>query len=172
MSHRIRFVSRLLAAAAAALLVASCRPGTDSEQAQQARLEAERYLERNAGQPGVVTTASGLQYQVLQEGSGPSPTAVDTVLVNYSGAFVNGQMFDDGQSISFPLSGVIPGWTEGLQLMKEGARYRFFVPPALAYGEAGAGSVIPPNAALVFEVELLKVNPDVAPEAAPAESTQ
>ncbi|MDV3240342.1 MAG: FKBP-type peptidyl-prolyl cis-trans isomerase, partial [Methylocaldum sp.] len=88
-----------------------------------------------------------------------SPKATDTVTVNYRGSLISGQEFDSGENVSFPLNGVIRGWTEGLQLMKEGAKYRFFIPPELAYGERGAGRVIPPNAALIFDVELVKVNP-------------
>lgn len=164
MTHRIRFLARFFGAAASILLLSACQPGADSEKAQFGRLEGERFLADNADRPGVVTTSSGLQYQVLQEGTGRSPSAEDSVLVNYSGSFVSGQMFDDGEKISFPLNGVIPGWSEGLQLMKEGARYKFFIPSGLAYGEAGAGSIIPPNKTLVFEVELLKVNPDASPQ--------
>lgn len=125
---------------------------------QQNRQEGLAFLAENARKPGVVTTASGLQYQVLKEGSGLTPNANDSVTVNYKGALINGSEFDRGEGISFPLSGVIAGWTEGLQLMKEGAQYRFFIPPELAYGESGAGRVIPPNATLIFEVELTKVN--------------
>lgn len=158
---------RLVAAAAAALTLTACQPGTDSQQAQlaaQNEQEGERFLAENAKQPGVITTASGLQYKVEQEGTGASPTAEDTVLVNYAGTFTSGETFDDGENISFPLNAVIAGWTEGLQLMKEGARYTFFVPSHLAYGDAGAGNIVPPKATLIFNVELLKVNPDVATE--------
>jgi FKBP-type peptidyl-prolyl cis-trans isomerase len=94
---------------------------------------------------------------VLQEGQGTAPAATDRVTVNYRGSLVTGQEFDSGEGISFPLNGVIPGWTEGLQLMKEGAKYRFFIPAQLAYGDTGAGGVIPPGAALIFDVELVKV---------------
>jgi len=120
--------------------------------------EGETFLAENAKQPGVVTTATGLQYLILKEGTGLKPTARDSVTVNYKGSLINGREFDSGDGISFPLGGVIPGWTEGLQLMKEGAQYRFFIPPQLAYGESGAGRVIPPNATLIFEVDLTKVN--------------
>jgi FKBP-type peptidyl-prolyl cis-trans isomerase len=94
---------------------------------------------------------------VLQQGQGAMPSATDTVTVNYRGTLIDGKEFDSGNGISFPLNRVIPGWTEGLQLMKEGARYRFFIPSALAYGERGAGGAIPPNADLIFEVDLIKV---------------
>ena len=107
------------------------------------------------------TTASGLQYQVLTEGKGDSPKATDTVTVHYKGTLLNGETFDSsydrGQPVSFPLQNVIPGWTEGLQLMKPGAKYKFVIPSALAYGERGAGVKIGPNSTLVFEVELLSV---------------
>ncbi len=116
------------------------------------------FLAENAKKEGVFTTASGLQYQVLKAGEGRQPAAADSVTVNYKGTLIDGKEFDSGNGISFPLNGVIPGWTEGLQLMKEGAKYRFFIPSDLAYGESGAARVIPSNAALVFEVELLKVN--------------
>ncbi|MFM8330174.1 MAG: FKBP-type peptidyl-prolyl cis-trans isomerase [Candidatus Methylumidiphilus sp.] len=128
---------------------------SDSGQSKQA---GEVFLAENAKKEGVVKTASGLQYQVLQAGAGRQPAATDSVTVNYKGSLISGQEFDSGQGISFPLNGVIPGWTEGLQLMKEGGKYRFFIPSGLAYGESGAGRLIPPNAALVFEVDLLKVN--------------
>ncbi len=124
----------------------------------QNKKAGEAFLAENAKKEGVMTTPSGLQYQVLRPGEGLQPKASDSVTVNYSGSFITGGQFDSGENITFPLNGVIPGWTEGLQLMKEGAKYRFFIPPALAYGESGAGRVIPPNSTLIFEVELVKVN--------------
>jgi FKBP-type peptidyl-prolyl cis-trans isomerase FklB len=121
----------------------------------------EAFLAENAKQEGVVTLPSGLQYKVLEEGSGKSPAATDTVTVNYRGTLIDGSEFDSsfkrGEPATFPVSGVIPGWTEALQLMKEGAKWQLVIPPALAYGERGAGPVIGPNATLVFEVELVKV---------------
>lgn len=135
-------------------LLGGC-PKVDPAQNKQA---GEAFLAQNAKKEGVVTTPSGLQYQVLKPGTGPQPTASDSVTVNYKGTLIDGKEFDSGQGISFPLNGVIPGWTEGLQLMKEGATYRFFIPSGLAYGESGAARVIPPNAALVFDVDLVKVN--------------
>jgi FKBP-type peptidyl-prolyl cis-trans isomerase len=124
--------------------------------------KGEAFLKENAKKEGVKTTASGLQYKVLKEGSGKNPKATDTVQVNYRGTLTNGTEFDSsykrGEPIEFPLNGVIPGWTEGVQLMKEGAKYQFFIPSKLAYGERGTpGGPIPGNAALIFEVELLKV---------------
>lgn len=107
------------------------------------------------------TTASGLQYEVLIEGDGAKPKATDTVVVHYRGTFPDGKEFDSSYKqmspITFPLDGVIAGWTEGLQLMPVGSKYRFVIPPDLAYGKRGAGGVIPPNATLVFEVELIDI---------------
>jgi FKBP-type peptidyl-prolyl cis-trans isomerase len=157
----------LIGAAAAFLLISACESGVDREQAETAarnEQEGKSFLAENAKIPGVVTTASGLQYKVIKEGTGASPTAEDTVLVNYNGTFTSGEPFDDGENISFPLNGVIAGWTEGLQLMKEGSRYMFYIPSDLAYGDAGAGTIVPPKASLIFDVELIKVNPDVAPD--------
>jgi FKBP-type peptidyl-prolyl cis-trans isomerase len=135
-------------------LSACVQSPTDAAREKQ---QSAAFLHENAQKPGIVTTPSGLQYQVLQEGQGASPMASDRVSVNYRGSLISGREFDSGEGVSFPLNGVIPGWTEGLQLMKEGAKYRFFIPSELAYGESGAGKVIPPHAALIFEVELVKV---------------
>ena len=123
--------------------------------------KGQAFLAENAKRSGVKTTASGLQYQVLQQGSGKKPTASSTVLVNYEGRLIDGTVFDSSiardQPISFPLNKVIAGWQEGLQLMQEGDQYRLFIPAKLAYGETGAGANIPPNSALIFDVQLLKV---------------
>lgn len=125
------------------------------------KLDGEKFLTENASKDGVIVTDSGLQYKILEEGSGKSPEATNTVKVNYEGSLIDGTIFDSsfegGQPIEFPLNRVIPGWTEGVQLMKEGATFEFFVPSELAYGENGAAGVIPPNAALIFKVELLEV---------------
>ncbi len=122
----------------------------------------EKFLTDNAAKPGVTTTASGLQYQVFTEGTGASPKASDEVTVHYKGTTIDGKEFDSSYSrnapATFPLNRVIAGWTEGLQLMKEGAKYRFFIPSNLAYGERGAGRDIGPNSTLIFDVELIKVN--------------
>jgi len=128
-------------------------------------LEAGRqFLSENAKKPGITTTASGLQYEVLTEGTGNSPKATDTVEVHYRGTLLSGVEFDSSysrfQTIEFPLNRVIKGWTEGLQLMKEGGKTRFFIPSELAYGSRGAGADIGPNETLIFEVELFKVFAD------------
>lgn len=122
----------------------------------------EQYLAENAKKDGVKVTKSGLQYEVLNEGIGKSPKATDNVKCHYEGRLIDGTVFDSsyrrGTPATFPLNGVIAGWTEGLQLMKEGAKYRFHIPYNLAYGANGAGESIPPYSALVFDVELLGVN--------------
>jgi len=131
------------------------------QQADKNKSDGEKFLAENKGKEGVKTTASGLQYKVTQEGTGKSPTADNTVEVHYKGTLIDGKEFDSSykrnQTVTFPVSGVIPGWTEGLQLMKEGGKYQLFVPSALAYGERGAGKEIGPNATLIFDVELISV---------------
>ena len=121
----------------------------------------EKYLAENGKKEGVVTLPSGLQYQVLREGNGKKPTAKDSVKCHYEGFLIDGTVFDSsvqrGEPAVFGLQQVIAGWTEGLQLMQEGAKYRFFIPYRLAYGEGGAGQMIPPFAALIFDVELIEV---------------
>lgn len=118
---------------------------------------------KEAGDSTLTTTDSGLKYVVLKEGTGKSPAATDMVEVHYTGKLLNGTVFDSsverGQTATFPLDRVIAGWTEGLQLMKEGGKTVFYIPSNLAYGEQGAPGAIPPNSDLVFEVELIKVNP-------------
>lgn len=121
----------------------------------------EKYLAENAKKENVKVTASGLQYEVIKEGEGKKPKATDTVLVHYEGFLTDGTVFDSsvqrGEPISFPLNQVIKGWTEGLQLMSEGSKYRLYIPYQLAYGEQGAGGSIPPYSALIFDVQLIKV---------------
>jgi len=127
----------------------------------EAKTAGEQFLAENAKREGVKTTASGLQYEVLEATIGQKPKATDTVRVHYEGTLIDGTVFDSsykrGESIAFPLNGVIKGWTEGLQLMSVGSKYKFFIPYQLAYGERGAGGSIPPYAALIFTVELLGI---------------
>ena len=129
------------------------------EQAQKNLTEGEKFLAENKTKEGVKTTDSGLQYKVLEEGEGPSPKAGDTVTVHYRGTLVDGTEFDSsyqrGEPATFPLTGVIPGWTEALQLMKKGSQWVLYIPADLGYGERGAGDRIPPNSTLIFEVELI-----------------
>jgi FKBP-type peptidyl-prolyl cis-trans isomerase FklB len=123
--------------------------------------EGEAFLAENKKKPGVVTLPSGLQYKVIKAGTGKKPKATDTVKTHYRGTLLDGTEFDSsyrrGEPATFPVKGVIPGWTEALQLMEEGAKWQLFIPPHLAYGERGAGPVIGPNATLIFEVELISV---------------
>lgn len=139
------------------------------EKGKEAAAAGEKFLADNKGKPGVKTTASGLQYKVIKEGTGAQPKATDMVTVNYRGTFIDGTEFDSsykrGEPASFPLSGVIAGWTEGVQLMKVGSKYQFFVPAKLGYGTNGRPG-IPPNSTLVFEVELLDVKPGTGGSAA------
>lgn len=132
-----------------------------AENGKVAREEGEKFLAENAKKEGVQVTESGLQYSVIKEGTGKSPKATDTVVCHYEGFLTNGTVFDSsiqrGEPAAFPLNAVIAGWTEGLQLMKEGGKTRFFLPYNLAYGEAGAAGAIPPYAALIFDVELIEV---------------
>lgn len=132
-----------------------------AEMGKKAKEEGEKYLAENAKKEGVVTLPSGLQYLVIKEGNGKRPKATDKVKCHYEGMLVDGTLFDSsvqrGEPATFPLNQVIAGWTEGLQLMPEGSKYRFFIPYTLGYGERGAGASIPPFAALVFDVELIEV---------------
>ena len=146
---------------------AQTRIRAQQEQQVEAMSEAnlksgEAFLAENAKKDGVTVTASGLQYRVITEGAGDAPKATDTVKVHYEGRLISGDVFDSsiarGEPVSFPLNGVIPGWSEGVQLMKVGAKFEFTIPSALAYGPSGTGP-IPPNSVLVFDVELLEINP-------------
>ena len=132
-----------------------------AEAGKAAKAAGEAFLAENGKKDGVVTLPSGLQYQVLKEGDGKKPSATDQVVCHYEGTLIDGTVFDSSyqrnQPATFGLNQVIPGWTEGVQLMQEGAKYRFFIPYNLAYGERGAGAQIPPFAALVFDVELIEV---------------
>ena len=131
------------------------------------KTEGAKFLEENKKKPGVKTTASGLEYKVEKEGTGPQPKPTDMVTVNYRGTLIDGTEFDSsykrGQPATFPVTGVIKGWTEALQLMKVGSKYQLWVPPSLAYGERSVSPEIGPNAALIFEVELLDAKPTPTP---------
>ena len=132
-----------------------------AEAGKAVREAGEKFLAENAEKPGVVVLPSGLQYTVITEGTGAKPKATDRVKCHYEGTLTNGQVFDSsyrrGEPAVFPLNGVIAGWTEGVQLMAEGAKYRFFIPYKLGYGESGAGQTIPPYSTLIFDVELINV---------------
>lgn len=139
---------------------------------EQASAEGKAFLETNKSKPGVQTTASGLQYQIVEEGKGAQPKATDTVRVNYTGTLVNGTKFDSsaehGGPVEFPLNRVIKGWTEGFQLLKVGSKAKLFIPAELAYGEQSPDPSIPPNSTLIFDVELVDI---VQPAAQPAPTT-
>ncbi|BBB27875.1 FKBP-type peptidyl-prolyl cis-trans isomerase FklB [Amphritea japonica ATCC BAA-1530] len=134
-----------------------------TKMAEENLTKGQAFMAENGKKEGVVTTESGLQYEVMTAGEGASPAAEDTVKVHYRGSLINGTDFDSsysrGEPVSFPLNGVIPGWTEGLQLMKVGGKARLVLPAELAYGPGGMGEAIGPNETLVFEVELLEINP-------------
>ncbi len=123
--------------------------------------DGQKFLEENKKKPGVVTLPSGLQYMIMKQGDGPKPAATDKVKTNYHGTLIDGKVFDSsverGEPATFAVNQVIPGWTEALQLMPVGSKWKLFVPANLAYGERGAGKTIGPNTALVFEVELLSI---------------
>lgn len=169
-------MKKFLAIAMAALMMAgmaSCGSNTSSnenteeatpdygQQIKDNKTLGREFMEQNAKNDSVVQTTSGLQYMVLKEGTGAKPGAEDTVTVHYTGKLLDGTVFDSsverGEPASFPLNAVIPGWTEGLQLMSEGSKYRLFIPSELAYGSKGSGDKILPNATLIFDVELIKV---------------
>jgi FKBP-type peptidyl-prolyl cis-trans isomerase len=141
--------------------------GASQRQSQKNLEEGNAYLEKNKAREGVTTTPSGLQYEVITEGTGPKPTAADQVRVHYHGTLIDGKVFDSsvdrGEPVVFGVGQVIPGWTEALQLMPVGSKWKIYLPSNIAYGERGAGGDIGPNAALIFEVELLEiVKPDAA----------
>lgn len=128
---------------------------------EQNRIEGEKFLAENKKEEGIVTLPSGLQYKIITEGKGPSPKATQTVVANYVGTFINGHEFDSsikrGQPAELPVSGFMAGWTEALQLMKVGSKWKLFVPANLAYGDQGAGDLIAPGSTLIFEIELLSI---------------
>jgi FKBP-type peptidyl-prolyl cis-trans isomerase FkpA len=137
--------------------------------AAAAKEAGEKFLAENGKRDGVKTTASGLQYEIVAEGTGAAPTAADKVTVHYKGTLIDGTEFDSsysrGQPVTFPLANVIPGWTEGLQLVKTGGKAKLYIPSSLAYGERGAGPKIGPNETLVFEVELVSIEKGEAAKA-------
>ncbi len=140
----------------------------EDQRAQQAKIGEDNakagaaFLAENKAKPGVVTLENGLQYKIIKEGTGDTPKATDSVSVHYRGTLIDGKEFDSsysrGEPTSFPVNRVIPGWTQVLQLMKEGAKWQAFIPSELAYGVQGAGSNIGPNATLIFDIELIKIN--------------
>jgi FKBP-type peptidyl-prolyl cis-trans isomerase FklB len=141
--------------------IAAVRQKELKEKAEKNLAESKAFLEENKKKEGIKTLPSGLQYKVIIEGTGKTPKSTDTVTVHYRGTLVNGSESDSsykrGQPATFQVSGVIKGWSEALQLMKEGSKWQLFIPPDLAYGERAAGPQIPPNSALIFEVELISV---------------
>jgi FKBP-type peptidyl-prolyl cis-trans isomerase FklB len=154
-------------------IVAEQQKGLNAKLSQKNKKEGEAFLAENKKKEGVKTLPSGLQYKVLREGKGASPKATDLVTTHYKGTLLNGSEFDSsygrGEPATFPVNGVIKGWTEALQLMKVGDKWQLFIPSDLAYGERGAGEDIPPNATLIFDIELLdvKAGPAVGPGAKP-----
>jgi len=150
--------------------VASNQREEGRQEGAAARKQGEEFLAANKAKDGVVTLPSGLQYKILKAGTGPKPTASDTVVCNYRGTLINGTEFDSsykrGQPVTFPVSGVIKGWTEALQLMPVGSKWQLFIPSDLAYGDRGAGANIGPDSTLIFEVELVSIQ-DKSKEAAP-----
>jgi FKBP-type peptidyl-prolyl cis-trans isomerase len=154
-------IKSILTASAVALTLTLNTSIIMAQDASSNLAQGQAFLKENATKPGVHATPSGLQYKVITEGHGKSPKATDTVLVHYRGTTIDGTEFDSSykrnEPISFPLNGVIPGWTEGVQLMKEGGKVQLFIPSNLAYGSRGAGGVIAPDSTLIFDIELLKV---------------
>ena len=144
------------------------------EAAKKNEADAQKFMADNKKKDGVKSTASGLQYKVIKEGSGASPKSTDSVTVNYRGTLIDGTEFDSsykrGQPATFPVGGVIKGWSEALQLMKPGSKYQLFIPPDLAYGEHSPSPAVPPNSALIFEVELISVQAAPASSSTPAAS--
>jgi FKBP-type peptidyl-prolyl cis-trans isomerase len=153
----ISIIVIIIVVVAGSVFYVTTRRNTSTGQAQSGAA----FLESNAGEDGVVQTSSGLQYRVINEGDGAHPAASDTVRVHYRGTLTDGTQFDSsydsGEPVTFLLSEVIPGWVEGIQLMSVGSHYEFYIPPQLGYGEQGYPGVIPPNAVLIFEVELLGI---------------
>jgi FKBP-type peptidyl-prolyl cis-trans isomerase len=145
---------------------------TNKAKAVENEKAAKEFLDKNGKEPGVITTASGLQYKIITEGKGKKPDSSSTVSVHYTGTLLDGKEFDSsvkrGQPVQFPVGNVIKGWTEALQLMTVGSKWKLFIPPALGYGERGAGKDIGPNSALVFDVELIDIVDPSKPAGMPA----
>jgi FKBP-type peptidyl-prolyl cis-trans isomerase FklB len=154
--------STLISPEAANLFLSSYFQKLQAEKAEAGKVAGKKFMEENKTKPGITTLPSGLQYQVLKEGTGPKPKATDKVTAHYRGTLPNGTVFDSSydrnQPLSIGVSEVIPGWTEALQLMKVGSKWKLFIPSDLGYGERGAGRDIPPNSPLVFEMELLSID--------------
>jgi len=151
----------MMGAMAVAVAFASCSSKDKAATEQQPAAQEEAAAGTAAQDDGYTTTASGLKYKVIRDAEGPKPTASDMVTVHYEGRLPNGQVFDSsyqrGEPAQFPLNAVIPGWTEGVQLMSVGSKYQFYIPSGLAYGPRGAGGIIGPNQDLIFDVELISI---------------
>jgi FKBP-type peptidyl-prolyl cis-trans isomerase len=148
-----------------------CMATAQTDAAKKTKEDVTKFMEKNGKKAGVVTTASGLQYEVIKEGTGPKPSDTATVSVHYHGTLLDGTVFDSsvdrGTPAQFPLNQVMKGWTEGLQLMSVGSKYKFWIPSELGYGDQGGGGTIKPGAMLIFEVELLSIVGQEAPAATP-----
>ncbi len=157
----MRKISQLIFAVFIIILGINMFSMANAKSAEENKAEGAAFLAENTKKQGINTTTSGLQYEVLTLGEGGKPSSTDNVTVHYEGKTLDGKIFDSsykrGTPASFPLNRVIAGWTEGVQLMPEGSKYRFFIPSDLAYGERGAGADIGPNAALIFDVELIAI---------------
>ncbi|MDA8561595.1 FKBP-type peptidyl-prolyl cis-trans isomerase [Gammaproteobacteria bacterium] len=158
---KITILSALLGLAATSISSFAAPDSAQPTSAEAIKKQGKKFLTENKNKKGIVSLPSGLQYEVISEGNGKKPRETDIVTVDYEGKLLNGQIFDSsykrGQPASFPVNGVISGWTEALQLMNEGSTWKLYIPPQLAYGEAGAGGVIGPNETLIFKVKLLNV---------------
>ena len=156
MTHRLKIGSAILG-----MLLSFTAYAATTDSPEQTKKQGDAFLLANKNKKGVVTLPSGLQYEVVTQGSGKKPSKTDTVTVDYEGKLIDGQVFDSsykrGQPASFPVNGVIPGWTEALQMMNEGSTWMLYIPATLAYGESGAGGLIGPNETLVFKVHLISV---------------
>jgi FKBP-type peptidyl-prolyl cis-trans isomerase len=157
-----KFTQRMLSVILAVIVGLTLYSVANAGSPEENKAAGEKFLAENGKKPTVKTTASGLEYEVITEGKGKKPSATDNVTVHYKGTTIDGTEFDSsygrGEPATFPLNAVIPGWTEGVQLMPEGSKYKFYIPSTLAYGEDGAGGKIGPNETLIFEVELIKIN--------------